>query len=154
MDIDGATRRYGGRMKTYDFEAVVHDGVELCVGCLPKGVSVNDEAVSPIFADAELDRTVVCDKCGTEHDYMNITGDREADDGVLTEPTEQEALEAALDRFDSQNYGYRGRTITAVLTALENRYREDTLIRVIAAHFESTPELLIRGLREAGMEVA
>ena len=67
-------------MKSYDYEAVVYDGEELCVECLPEGVSVNDEEVGPIFADSEVDRAVVCAKCGAEHDYMNITGDREADD--------------------------------------------------------------------------
>ena len=61
-------------MKSYDYEAVVYDGAEYCAECLPEGVSVNDEEVSPIFADAEVDRPVVCDACGTVHDYMNVRG--------------------------------------------------------------------------------
>jgi hypothetical protein len=69
-------------MRSCDFEAVVFGDpddcpIELCVECLPEGVDVEDERVSPIFADQEWDRTVVCDKCGTEHDYMNITDARE-----------------------------------------------------------------------------
>lgn len=59
-------------MKSYDFEAVVYDGEVYCTECLPEGVSVKDEAVSPIFADSEWDWAPVCDKCGTEHDYVSV----------------------------------------------------------------------------------
>lgn len=59
-------------MKSYDYEAVVYDGAEYCVECLPVGVSVDSEDVSPIFADMELDFAPVCANCGVEHDYMNL----------------------------------------------------------------------------------
>lgn len=57
-------------MKSFDFDAVVYDGAEYCVECCP--VDVDSDDVSPIFADAEMDRSVVCDACGAEHDYMTI----------------------------------------------------------------------------------
>ncbi len=61
-------------MKSFDFEAVVYAGAEYCVECLPEGVPVNAAEVAPIFVDAEVDRPVVCDSCGTVHDYMNVRG--------------------------------------------------------------------------------
>jgi hypothetical protein len=59
-------------MKAFDFEAVVYDGAEYCVECLPKGVSVNDEDVSPIFADESRERPAICNECAAEHDYMPL----------------------------------------------------------------------------------
>lgn len=61
-------------MKSYDFEAVVYDGAVYCADpdCLPEGVNIEDEDVSPIFADAEVDCAPVCENCGTEHDYMSV----------------------------------------------------------------------------------
>lgn len=61
-------------MKSYDYEAVTYDGAAYCVECLPEGVTSSDEEVSPIFADAEVDAAVVCDACGSIHDYMNVRG--------------------------------------------------------------------------------
>jgi len=62
-------------MKAYDYEAVVIDCTILCIECLPQGVSVDSEDVSPIFADSEWDRYPVCDKCGYLHNYVNLTDD-------------------------------------------------------------------------------
>jgi hypothetical protein len=59
-------------MHSFDFEAVTYDGAVYCVGCLPKGVSVDDEDVMPIFADSEWDHKPVCDHCHEAHDYMNV----------------------------------------------------------------------------------
>lgn len=59
-------------MKSFDYEAVTYDAAAYCVECLPEGVDVDSEEVSPIFADAEVAAAVVCDACGAEHDYMNI----------------------------------------------------------------------------------
>src|SRR5262245_55360529 len=66
-------------MNACDFDAVVYDGAEYCVGCLPDGVDVDSEEVSPIFASEEMDRYPVCDACGYEHDYVSLTeyGQRE-----------------------------------------------------------------------------
>jgi hypothetical protein len=66
-------------MKSYDFEAVAYfpgygQGASvLCAGCLPDGVSVEDQRVHPIFASEEVDAYPTCDKCGRLHDYMNLT---------------------------------------------------------------------------------
>lgn len=62
-------------MKSYDYDAVVYDGEEFCVECLPDGVDVDSDDVSPIFADSEVDRYPVCRQCGAEHIYMNLTID-------------------------------------------------------------------------------
>lgn len=59
-------------MKAWDFKAVIFDGAVYCVKCLPKGISVDGDNVSPIFATDEWDAEPVCDKCGQLHDYMNI----------------------------------------------------------------------------------
>lgn len=64
-------------MKDYDFNAVTYDGEIYCAECLPDGVKVTDDEVSPIFADSEWDFVPVCCGCGTEHDYVNlIKGDK------------------------------------------------------------------------------
>jgi len=55
-------------MKSFDFEAVAYDGAVYCVECCP--VDVENEDVSPIFADQEWDYVPVCDVCGREHDYV------------------------------------------------------------------------------------
>ena len=60
-------------MKSYDFFAVVYDNEVLCTGCLPEGITIQDEDVFPIFANSEHDRYPVCDKCFTEHDYVCLT---------------------------------------------------------------------------------
>jgi len=57
-------------MKSYDYEAVVWSDMILCVECLPDEVKVDDEDVSPVFADSEWDHIPVCEECGREHDYM------------------------------------------------------------------------------------
>jgi hypothetical protein len=59
-------------MKSYDYEAVAYNGAVYCTGCLPEGVKLSDEEVSPIFADSEWDYAPVCDKCGTVHDYVTV----------------------------------------------------------------------------------
>ena len=63
-------------MRAYDYDAVVYEGEVYCVGCLPEGVSVNNEDVIPIFAGAELDFPPVCSHCHAEHDYMQILAHR------------------------------------------------------------------------------
>ena len=65
-------------MKGFDYGAVVYDGEEYCVGCLPDGVTVDSRQdgellVSPIFATAEMDRYPVCGACGEEHTYVGLT---------------------------------------------------------------------------------
>jgi hypothetical protein len=60
-------------MKSHDFFAVIYKGEVLCTGCLPEGVTVQDEDVTQIFANSEHDRYPVCDKCNTEHDYVCLT---------------------------------------------------------------------------------
>ncbi len=81
-------------MNACDFEAVVYEGSVYCTDCLPEGVGVNDEGVTPIFASDEWDFAPTCDACSEEHDYMPIlsAGDRfrltitpceRDDDGVL-----------------------------------------------------------------------
>lgn len=140
-------------MKSYDYDAVVYDGAEYCVECLPEGVSVSDEEVAPIFADAEVDRPVVCDHCHAVHDYMNVLSRDDEAEPVADVPTEEADLAAALDRFDVVNYGRNGETVELVLATLEARYGEQALVRAVAEHFRRTPELLVRGLREAGLRI-
>lgn len=60
-------------MKAYDFDAVTFDGEVYCIECLPDGVNVNDEEVSPIFADCEHDAFPTCGVCGRVHDYVPLT---------------------------------------------------------------------------------
>lgn len=57
-------------MKAWDYDAVTYDGDVYCVGCLPDGVTEEDEEVCPIFASDEWDSTPVCCVCGEEHDYV------------------------------------------------------------------------------------
>ena len=59
-------------MKSYDFFAVTYEADIYCVGCLPKGVSVDDDEVSPIFADSEWDYPPSCCVCGETHDYVTV----------------------------------------------------------------------------------
>ena len=61
-------------MKAYDYDAVVYDSEVYCIGCLPVGVTVEDESVHPIFADSEWDYCPVCDVCGYAHDYVTVIG--------------------------------------------------------------------------------
>lgn len=63
-------------MKAWDFEAVVWDGAEYCVECLPEGVDPQDpEEVSPIFPTHEADRFPVCDVCHEKHTYTGLTAE-------------------------------------------------------------------------------
>lgn len=59
-------------MKSYDFNAVVYDGMIFCNECLPDGIDLNSDDVCPIFADSEWDYAPVCENCGREHDYMTL----------------------------------------------------------------------------------
>lgn len=62
-------------MNAADFEAVTYDGAVYCVGCLPEGLSVDDESVSPVFCGSEWDYYPTCDVCHCEHDYVSLTTD-------------------------------------------------------------------------------
>jgi hypothetical protein len=62
-------------MKSFDYEAVVYEDEVYCVGCLPEGVGVDDEGVSPIFADSEWDYYPICTVCCEPHKYMNLTAE-------------------------------------------------------------------------------
>lgn len=64
-------------MFDFEFEAVVYAGHVFCVECLPHGVSVGDEEVTPIFAGSEQEGPILCDNCGAEHDYMSIIDEEE-----------------------------------------------------------------------------
>ena len=56
------------------------------VGCLPAGVKVTDEDVTPIFASDEWDAPgAACSECGELHDYMNLIG---GEDEIVEEETE------------------------------------------------------------------
>jgi len=59
-------------MKLWDFECVAYDGEIYCNDCLPDGVSVNDDEVSPVFAGNEVDSYPVCCECGEKHTYMSL----------------------------------------------------------------------------------
>lgn len=59
-------------MKAYDFEACTYQGDVYCNGCLPRGLSVNSEEVTPIFASDEWEHTPVCCQCMEPHDYMSV----------------------------------------------------------------------------------
>lgn len=67
-------------MKAYDYEACAYDGAIYCNDCLPEGVTVDDENVSPVFAYSEWDHYPVCDACGERHEYVGLTSD-----GLLNE---------------------------------------------------------------------
>jgi len=47
-------------VKAYDFDAVAYDGEVYCNGCLPDGVTLKNDGVSPTFAISEWDRYPVC----------------------------------------------------------------------------------------------
>lgn len=64
-------------MQAFSFEAVVYDCEVYCEDCLPDGVDVNGDDVSPIFADSTWDTPPVCTMCGAEHDYMNVLSTNE-----------------------------------------------------------------------------
>ena len=80
-------------MNSYDFDAVTYDSDIYCVECLPDDISVDNEDVSPIFADQEWDVVPVCCVCGTEHDYVTVLGD-ESDESA--EPVSCDQCEAAM----------------------------------------------------------
>lgn len=65
-------------MNACDYEAQVYDGAVYCTD-FPDGVTEDSEGVCPIFAIDEWDHYPVCDHCGHEHDYVNLTeyGQRE-----------------------------------------------------------------------------
>lgn len=71
-------------MESYDFEAVTYDADVYCVGCLPDGVSVDDEECYPVFADSEWDYVPGCCECGREHDYVSLTAEGRAADEVTS----------------------------------------------------------------------
>ena len=62
-------------MKSYDYNAVVYGSEVYCTDCLPDDVDVEDNDVSPIFANAEWDYVPICDRCGAEHDYVTVLSD-------------------------------------------------------------------------------
>lgn len=64
-------------MKSFDFDAVTYKGAVYCIGCLPFGVTSDDDEACPIFADSEWDHVPVCDVCGTEHDYVTVLASTE-----------------------------------------------------------------------------
>jgi len=59
-------------MKSYHFEAVVFNYDVYCIDCLPSGVTVDNDDVTPIFASDEWDYYPACCVCGQVHDYINI----------------------------------------------------------------------------------
>lgn len=83
-------------MKSYDYEAVTHDGDIYCTGCLPEGVSINDEEVSPIFAGSEWDYIPDCCVCGCEHDYVSLT--QEGLDRIAAQESEEDAARESILR--------------------------------------------------------
>jgi hypothetical protein len=85
-------------MKSHDYDAVTYDASVYCIGCLPEGVGVLDEEVSPIFADSEWDSYPVCDACGAEHDYVNLTH-KEPDYSKMTDEEFEEILEEKVSRM-------------------------------------------------------
>jgi hypothetical protein len=60
-------------MKAYSYEAMTYDGAVYCTDCLPDGVTKESEEAYPIFADSEWDCYPVCDRCHSEHEYVNLT---------------------------------------------------------------------------------
>ncbi|MBU1621880.1 MAG: hypothetical protein KJ604_20685 [Gammaproteobacteria bacterium] len=89
-------------MKAYDFDAVAYDGATYCVDCCP--VPIEDEEVSPIFADEERDSSVTCDVCGMEHDYMTILEQEEEEQQEEDLRTEPEPAEEDLDRYRQRGH--------------------------------------------------
>ena len=59
-------------MNATDFDAVYYDGEAYCTCCLPTGVLVKDEEVSPIFADEEVEQWPICTVCCHVHTYMTL----------------------------------------------------------------------------------
>ena len=96
-------------MQAFDFEAVVYDGEIYCVNCLPDGVDVESDEVSPVFADSEWDYYPVCAECGAVHDYVNLTaeGRRIIRERAMREATGRILLDFTVPKtpFDINN-GY------------------------------------------------
>lgn len=67
-------------MKSFDYDCVTIEGLVYCVDCLPEDVDVEDEGVTPVFADTEVEEPLVCAMCDATHDYMNVMGTEEDDD--------------------------------------------------------------------------
>jgi len=82
-------------MKAWEFNAVTYDGDVYCAGCLPEGVALDDEGVSPLFASDEWDGPAFCEHCGEEHDYMSLS-----EAGLPDEPDEDEPDEPDEDEPD------------------------------------------------------
>jgi hypothetical protein len=60
-------------MKAWDYDAVTYNGEIYCTECLPDGIGVNNEEVSPIFASSEWSFPgATCGDCGYTHDYMSL----------------------------------------------------------------------------------
>jgi len=76
-------------MMLFEFDAVTWNGDVYCIGCLPKNVDIDDESVTPIYAQDEVDEIQVCCECGCEHDYMSV---RIRDEGDILDQLEQENL--------------------------------------------------------------
>jgi len=55
-------------MTIWDYEAVTYESSVYCAGCLPDGISIDDDEVKPLFPTREWVYTPVCEKCGREHD--------------------------------------------------------------------------------------
>jgi len=102
-------------MKAYDFDAVTYDASVYCVECLPDGITVDSEDVSPIFADSEWDYAPVCDACGAVHDYVT----------VLTNPDEDEPSEPDEDDLtttDHRTFYQSGRVAFEVAETVDGTY--------------------------------
>lgn len=92
-------------MKSYDYEACAYNGAVYCNQCLPEGVDIESDDVSPIFAESEWDSYPVCDHCGGVHDYVGLTtyGQRQqkvagcfcGTRGLEIEMTVEQALDAS-----------------------------------------------------------
>jgi hypothetical protein len=57
-------------MNASDYEAVGYRSEIYCIDCLPSGVDIQGEDVTPVFADSEWNYYPVCTMCGCEHDYV------------------------------------------------------------------------------------
>lgn len=87
-------------MKSHDFFAVIYKDEVLCTGCLPDGVSVQDESVTPIFANSEHDRYPVCEFCWKEHDYVALT-----EHGMIhTSDHDSVFQDVTVFKYDGQTY--------------------------------------------------
>jgi len=84
-------------MKSFDYEAVVYDCEVYCVSCLPGGVDVEGDDVSPIFADSEWDYYPVCAECGEVHNYINLTVEGRR---IIREHAMKEATRHIVSEFE------------------------------------------------------